>query len=296
MSCDNSTYCTAIVDLAPPSSSLTLEGGDFATAKETDHHQADKSLKLERPELTGDRSKSRDRHEVRSRIIPDSTTINPEYVWGDEGPIDDRRGPDDRVPLPGKTRRSLTGIFSVCDLMEEESILIRFRAQFVKHSAKVRRCLMKWITREYVKVDRVACPWLIQKFVDKDAEFIFVPTEKVMDEAKRLEAIPYDVKNVELGHHGKECSFEAILKKYKLTDNRALVLLGKIVNGADTDNTLYKQSEGPGLEAIAEGFRHLGYKDDHTMNAAESIVYDALYAYCQEMVRQGKPDGMFAVQ
>ena len=78
---------------------------------------------------------------------------------------------------------------------------------------------MKWITREYVKVDRVACPWLIKNFVDKDAEFVFVPTEKVMDEAKRLEAIPYDVKNVELGHHGKECSFEAILKKYKLTDD-----------------------------------------------------------------------------
>ena len=75
---------------------------------------------------------------------------------------------------------------------------------------------MKWITREKVKVDRVACPWLIKKFVDKDAEFIFVPADKVMDEAKRLDATPYDVKNVELGHHGKECSFEAIVKKYKL--------------------------------------------------------------------------------
>ena len=75
-----------------------------------------------------------------------------------------------------------------------------------------------------------------------------------MDEAKRLDAIPYDVKNVELGHHGKECSFEAIIKKYKLTDNRALVLLGKIVNGADTDDMLNQQAEGPGLEAIAERF------------------------------------------
>ena len=101
---------------------------------------------------------------------------------------------------------------------------------------------MKWITREHVKVDRVACPWLIKKFVDKDAEFIFVPADKVMDEAKRLDAIPYDVKNVELGHHGKECSFEAILKKYKLTHDPALVLLGKIVNGADTDNTLYQSA------------------------------------------------------
>jgi len=153
---------------------------------------------------------------------------------------------------------------------------------------------MKWITREHVKVDRGACPWLIRKFVDKDAEFIFAPADKTMDEAKRLEAIPSDVTNVELGHHGKECSFEAILKKYKLTADLALVLLGKIVNGADTDNTLYHQPEGPGLEAIAEGFRHLDYKDDHALNAAEWIVYDALYAYCQEMVRLGKRDGMFA--
>ena len=153
---------------------------------------------------------------------------------------------------------------------------------------------MKWITREKVKVDRVACPWLIKKFVDKDAEFIFAPADKVIAEAKRLEAIPYDVKDVELGHHGKECSFEAILKKYKLTGDPALVLLGRIVNGADTDNTLYQQAEGPGLEAIAEGFRHLGYKDDHALNAAEWIVYDALYAYAQEMVKRGKPTGQLA--
>ena len=152
---------------------------------------------------------------------------------------------------------------------------------------------MKWITRERVKVDRVACPWLIKKFVDKDAEFLFVPGDKVMSEAKRLGATPYDVKDVELGHHGQECSFEAILKKYGLTKDPALVLLGRIVNGADTDNTLYRQPEGPGREAVAEGFRHLDYADDHALNAAEWIVYDALYAYAQEMVRQGKPDGDF---
>jgi len=152
---------------------------------------------------------------------------------------------------------------------------------------------MKWITRERVKVDRVACPWLIRKFVDKHAEFFFVPADKVMDEAQRLGATPFDVKGVELGHHGKECSFEAILKKHNLDGDPALVLLGKIVNGADTDNTLWNQPEGPGLEAIAEGFRHLGFKDDHELNSAEWIVYDALYAYCQEMVREGKPDGMF---
>lgn len=152
---------------------------------------------------------------------------------------------------------------------------------------------MKWITRERVKVDRVACPWLIKKFVDKDAEFFFVPAGEVSEEAKRLGAIPYDVKGVELGHHGQECSFEAILKKYKLTGDPALILLGRIVNGADTDNTLYRQPEGPGLAAIAEGFRHLGFKGDRELNAAEWIVYDALYAYCREMVRQGKPKGEF---
>jgi len=153
---------------------------------------------------------------------------------------------------------------------------------------------MKWITREHVKVDRVACPWLIRKFVDKDAEFVFAPPDQVMDEAKRLGAIPYDVKNVELGHQGKQCSFEAILKKFKLTGDPALVLLGRIVNGADTDNSLYHQPEGAGLEAIAEGFRHLGFKDDHALNAAEWIVYDALYAYCRQMVQQGQPHGKFA--
>ena len=152
---------------------------------------------------------------------------------------------------------------------------------------------MNWITRARVKVDRVACPWLIKKFVDPDAEFFFVPADQVMAEAERLAAVPFDVKDVELGHHGLECSFEAILKKYDLTGNPALVLLGKIVNGADTDNTFWHQPEGPGLEAIAEGFRHLGYADDHAVNAAEWIVYDALYAYCQEMVRQGRLNGAF---
>ncbi|MEO8609994.1 MAG: chromate resistance protein ChrB domain-containing protein [Chloroflexota bacterium] len=152
---------------------------------------------------------------------------------------------------------------------------------------------MKWITRERVKVDRVACPWLIKKFVDPQAEFLFVPADQVMDVAARENATPFDVKDVELGHHGKECSFEAILKKYNLTDNLALVLLGKIVNGADTDNTLWNQPEGTGLNAIAEGFRHLGYKDDHALNAAEWIVYDALYAYCQSCIEHGKLNGAF---
>jgi hypothetical protein len=148
---------------------------------------------------------------------------------------------------------------------------------------------VKWITREHVKVDRVACPWLIKKFIDPNAEFHFVAADQVMLEAQRLGATPFDVPGVELGHHGKECSFEAILKTHRLAEDAALRLLAKIVNGADTDNSLWHQPESAGLKAIAEGFRHLNFRDDHEINAAEWIVYDALYAYCKEMVKREKP-------
>ncbi|HEX2864289.1 MAG TPA: chromate resistance protein ChrB domain-containing protein [Deinococcales bacterium] len=152
---------------------------------------------------------------------------------------------------------------------------------------------MKWITRERVKVDRVACPWLIQRFIDPQAEFLFVPASRVLEEAERQDAIPYDVEGVELGHHGPECSFDAILKKHGLTDDPALVLVAKIVNGADTDNRLWQQPESAGLNAIAEGFRHLGFTSDLEQNHAEWIVYDALYAYAQAMVQAGKTEGAF---
>jgi hypothetical protein len=152
---------------------------------------------------------------------------------------------------------------------------------------------MKWITRENVHVDRVACPWLIRRFVDPNAEFLFVPADQVMEAAAREQATPFDVKGVELGHHGKECSFDAIVKKYGLSSDAALLLLARIVNGADTDNSLWHQPESAGLKAVAEGFRGLGYADDHALNAAEWIVYDALYAYCQQMTRQGKLEGAF---
>ncbi len=152
---------------------------------------------------------------------------------------------------------------------------------------------MKWVTREKVQVDRVACPWLIRRFVDPQAEFLFVPADQVMAVAAREGATPYDVKDVELGHHGQECSFDAIVKKHRLAGDPALVLLAKIVNGADTDNTLWHQPESAGLRAIAKGFRGLGFEDDLALNAAEWIVYDALYAYCQEMVREGRPEGAF---
>lgn len=145
---------------------------------------------------------------------------------------------------------------------------------------------MKWITREHVKVDRVACPWLIKKFVDPDAEFIFVASGKVNEIVEKGGAIPYDTSGAELGHHGEFCSFDAIVKKYNITDPAAL-LLAQIVNGADASLETFNRPEAPGLEAIAEGFRHLGFKDDHEILKHEFIVYDALYAYCQKQVAKG---------
>src|SRR5262249_30310026 len=127
---------------------------------------------------------------------------------------------------------------------------------------------MKWSTRNRVKVDRVGCPWLVKRFIDKDAELIFLPSDKVMEEAKRFNVIPYWVKDVEPGHHGEECSFEAILKKHQLRSDTALVLRGNIVDGADTESTPDYQPEGPGLKAIAEVFRHLRHKEDHAVKAA----------------------------
>ena len=144
---------------------------------------------------------------------------------------------------------------------------------------------MKWITRERVKVDRVACPWLVKKFVDPGAEFLFVPAEQVMAVAARENAIPYDVEGVELGHHEGKCSFEAIVAKYNIADP-AVHLFAKIVHGADVEDDLYGRAEAPGLEAIAEGFRYLGFKNDHEVLAHEFIVYDALYAYCKRMIEK----------
>jgi hypothetical protein len=142
---------------------------------------------------------------------------------------------------------------------------------------------MKWITRERVKVDRVACPWLIKKFVDPDAEFLFVAADKVMETAGGEGAIPFDVPVVELGHHGGKSSFEAIIAKYQINDP-AINLLAEIVHGADVQQDLYGRAEAPGLKAIAEGFRYLGLKDDHEILQKEFVVYDALYAYCQRTV------------
>lgn len=143
---------------------------------------------------------------------------------------------------------------------------------------------MKWVTRANPKVDRVACPWLIRKFVDSDAEFLYAPADQVIVVAEREGATAYDVPNVELGHHGAECSFDAIIKKYQLSDP-ALEKLALIVRGADTaDKDLTPESRG--LEAIAAGFQ-LTYEDDHEQLAAELPVYEALYRYCQNLVQAG---------
>jgi hypothetical protein len=144
---------------------------------------------------------------------------------------------------------------------------------------------MKWITREKVKVDRVACPWLIKKFIDPQAEFIFVPADKVIGTAEREKAIPLDSPGVELGHHEGRCSFEAFIEKYKIEDP-AIKLLAQIVHSADVSKDLNLQPEAAGLKAIAEGFGHLGLKDDHEILAKEFIIYDALYAYCKQRVME----------
>jgi hypothetical protein len=137
---------------------------------------------------------------------------------------------------------------------------------------------MKWVTREKVKVDRVACPWLIKKFIDPDAEFLFVTADMVLPIAEEQKAIPYDIPGVKYGHHEGRCSFEALVADYKLMDP-ALLLLAKIVHGADVSNDLYGSPEAPGLLAVALGFSLLGLSDYEILKR-EFIVYDALYAYC----------------
>jgi hypothetical protein len=143
---------------------------------------------------------------------------------------------------------------------------------------------MKWVTRERPKVDRIACPWLIRRFVDPEAQFFYLPADQVMPFVKGKNAIPYDVPDVELGHRGARCSFDAILDKYRL-DDPALRHLARIVRGADTaDKDLTPESRG--LEAIARGFG-LVYEDDHRQLEAELPVYDALYAWCRAQAAVG---------
>jgi hypothetical protein len=143
---------------------------------------------------------------------------------------------------------------------------------------------MKWVTREKARVDRIACPWLISRFVDREPVFLFVPPTEVRRVAEREGAIPYDVPDVELGHHGDRCSFDAFLEKYGLEDP-SLRALARIVRGADTD-ARHLAPESPGLYAVASGFRTIA-ADDHDNMRLQFPAYDALYAYCQARVRGG---------
>lgn len=136
---------------------------------------------------------------------------------------------------------------------------------------------MKWITRERPKVDRIACPWLVTRFIDPEPEFIYVPKDKVMSEAERLGAIPFDVPGVELGHHGPLCSFDAFIRKYGLNDP-TLERLALIVRGADTD-AHNLAPEAAGLVALSLGLGY-NYQDDQELLAQGMVLYDALYAWC----------------
>ena len=141
---------------------------------------------------------------------------------------------------------------------------------------------MKWVTREKARVDRIACPWLITRFIDKEATFLFVPADQVKKVAEREHAIPYDIPGVELGHQGERCSFDAFLDKYQLTDP-ALHALAVIVRGADTE-ARHLTPESPGLYALATGFQAMA-KDDHDNMAKQFPAYDALYAYCRAAIK-----------
>ena len=141
---------------------------------------------------------------------------------------------------------------------------------------------MKWVTRSHVHVDRVACPWLIKRFVDSDAEFIFVPKSQINKVAKETGAIPFDAPGVELGHKDGKCSFESIIEYYELTD-RALLRLAKIVHAADVSADWDTDDIAPGLEAIAVGYS-LRFPNDEENLSRQFDVYDALYAWCRLQV------------
>jgi len=143
---------------------------------------------------------------------------------------------------------------------------------------------MKWVTRERPKIDRIACPWLIARFIDREPEFLYVPSGEVMRVAEATGAVPYDVPGVEMGHDGEFCSFDAFLKKYRL-DEPALRQLAVIVRGADTSR-LDLAPQSAGLYALSLGLSK-NFPDDHEMLAQGMVMYDALYAWCQSVRQAG---------
>lgn len=143
---------------------------------------------------------------------------------------------------------------------------------------------MKWITREKPKIDRIACPWLIKKFIDTQAEFLYVASQEVMKVSQQTGAIPYDVPGVELTHDGPLCSFDAFIKKYELQNDKALELLAEIVRAADTD-TLENSPQAPGLLAITLGLS-ANIPEDHKMLEVGMTIYDALYTWCKSLAKE----------
>ena len=139
---------------------------------------------------------------------------------------------------------------------------------------------MKWITRERPKIDRIACPWLIARFIDKAPEFLYVPADKVLSAAKETGAEPYDIPGVKFTHVGEYCSFDAFILEYKLTAP-GLDTLADIVRGADTSR-LDLTPQSAGLFAISLGLSHV-YQDDHEMLKHGMVMYDALYAWCRSL-------------
>lgn len=144
---------------------------------------------------------------------------------------------------------------------------------------------MKWVTRSHVHVDRVACPWLITRFIDSDAEFLFVPKSEIDRVAKETGAIPFDAPGVDLGHHEGRCSFETIILKYELNEP-GLLRLAKIVHGADVAEDIDSDPIARGLEAIASGYS-LRFPDDLENLGHQFDIYDALYAWCRLEVAKG---------
>jgi rhodanese-related sulfurtransferase len=138
----------------------------------------------------------------------------------------------------------------------------------------------RWVTRERPKIDRIACPWLISRFVDRDAEFLYVPTKQVREIAQARDAVPYDVPDVHFTHEGGLCSFDAFLKHYRLSGDPALERLALIVRGADTGK-LDLAAQAPGLAAVSLGLSRI-FPDDHEMLKHGMVLYDALYAWCKE--------------
>ncbi len=147
---------------------------------------------------------------------------------------------------------------------------------------------MKWVTRKNASVDRIACPWMIRRFIDPEAEFLYVAAPEVAAVAEREGALPYDVAGVELGHVDGRCSFESIMLKYGLEDP-ALKRLAEIVHGADVSADLALTPEAAGLKAIAHGFAMLHGEDDHRKIELETPMYDALYAWCQHQAGRSGP-------